>query len=336
MVAYGFGDEAWKYGGDVSFNLTKKNDLKVMAIYYKDVRESGGTSFYRDDDPLSSERRRHYMVENMDKVENMAAAVSFYALKYLDVRAAFSRNSRLVTTAYQYQNPETDALENDFQFAELKLGFKYAFRQRYVEVFGHEVALETPYPILWVNFTQAFDGFAGGNYAYHKVDFKVTKSFLTRKFGEPTITIVGGWATGNAPYPVLYDGHGSYQSIVPLEAANSFQTMRMNEFLSNRYVALYYSHRLGMLKLNPYRSTPEFYLLTNIGFGSLDHPERHMNYDFKTMEKGYFESGLSIRNLYKIKGVLGFGLAGFYRYGPYALQKFGDDAAVKITVDFSL
>ena len=336
--AYGFGDKAFKYGGDVSFKLTKKNDLTLSALYFNDVRESASTQFYLDNDPLSSERRRHFMVSNMDKVENKEVALSFYTLKYLDVRAAFSSSVHTVTTPYRYikNNPEMENERDEFHFTELKFGFKYAFRQKYVEILGNKVALETRYPVIWLNYTRGINNLGGGDFAYDKIDFKATKSWLTRKFGQPTITITGGWATGDTPYPVLYNGNGSYEPVIPLEAANSFQTMRLNEFLSDRYIALYYSHKLGMLKLNPYRSTPEFYLLTNIGFGSLSHPERHQNYDFKTMEKGYYESGLSIRNLYKLKGVFGFGLAGFYRYGPYAFNKFVDDVAVKITLDFTL
>jgi hypothetical protein len=111
--------------------------------------------------------------------------------------------------------------------------------------------------------------------------------------------------------------------------------MELNEFLSDRFAALYYSHSLGRIKINPRRSTPEFLLVTNIGWGELQHPERHQNIEYKTMEKGYYESGLSIRDLYKSAGIIGLGVAGFYRYGPYARGRQIDNIAVKLTFNVS-
>jgi hypothetical protein len=48
-----------------------------------------------------------------------------------------------------------------------------------------------------------------------------------------------------------------------------------------------------------------------------------MNY--KTLNKGYFESGIEFNQIYK-----GFGLSGFYRYGPNQLPHFGDNLSIKL------
>jgi hypothetical protein len=253
------------------------------------------------------------------------------------LRIAFGKNIKETTTSYLYQPQIADVTDPQriFHFAEMKIGLKYSFREKYVEVLGNRVSVGSKYPVIWFNYTQGFDGVAGGNYNYKKFDFKLYKSWLIRGFGKPSIVVRGGYATGDIPYSNLYNGHGSYDIRVPLEAVNSFQTMRTNEFLSSRYLALYFSHNFGIIKLNPRRSTPEFVFITNIGFGDLDHPERHLDYPFKTMGKGYFESGLSIRKLVKIKGLLGFGVGAYYRYGPYGNEYFSDNIAVKMTLDFS-
>ena len=72
---------------------------------------------------------------------------------------------------------------------------------------------------------------------------------------------------------------------------------------------------------------------TNIGIGTLDKPEKHLNIDFNTMEKGYFESGLLINNIIDLK-VYNLGLGVFYRYGPYSLEKTFDNFAFKFTMVF--
>lgn len=335
--AWAFGDKEFKYGGDLALNLVKKNDVRLSFLYYKDLVEAGSTEFFQDNNPMTSERRRRFVIENFDRVENMEGALSFYFLKYLDARIAFSKNTKETTTSYRYQPQDADVTDPQriFHFAEMKIGLKYSFREKYVEVLGNRVSVGSKYPVIWFNYTQGFDAVAGGDYNYQKFDFKLYKSWLIRGFGKPSIVVKGGYATGNIPYSNLYNGHGSYDIRVPLEAVNSFQTMRTNEFLSSRYLALYFSHNFGIIKLNPRRSTPEFVFITNIGFGDLDHPERHLDYPFKTMEKGYFESGLSIRKLVKIKGLLGFGVGAYYRYGPYGNEYFSDNIAVKMTLDFS-
>lgn len=335
--AWGTRDREFKFGGSLDLHLSKKNDLTLSLLGREDVVESGNLEFYLDNNPLSTERRRRNMVGNMDKLRMAEGAVSFYMLKYLDVRMALSRSSREVTTSYRYlaQNPELEGPQDVFQLAEWKIGLRYAFREQYVEILGNRISRGTPYPQVWFNLTRGFNNL-GGDYAYTKTDVKIRQSFLIRGIGRPSILLVAGRVNGDAPYPLLYNGNGSYEPRLPLEASGSFQTMRMNEFLSDRYLSLFYEHNLGVLKLNPRRSTPEFILLQNIGFGDLGSPERHLDYPFETMEQGFFESGLAIRNLYKINGIFGFGLAGFYRYGPYRLESSGQNIAIKLSLGFSL
>jgi hypothetical protein len=58
----------------------------------------------------------------------------------------------------------------------------------------------------------------------------------------------------------------------------------------------------------------------------MDHPESHLNFNYKTLEKGFFESGVEFNQIYK-----GFGLTGFFRYGPYAFSKIEDNISLKIS-----
>jgi hypothetical protein len=51
------------------------------------------------------------------------------------------------------------------------------------------------------------------------------------------------------------------------------------------------------------------------------------------MEKGYYESGLLINNLFNM-GLYNIGVGVFYRYGPYALSETKDNFAYKVTVVF--
>ena len=83
---------------------------------------------------------------------------------------------------------------------------------------------------------------------------------------------------------------------------------------------------------------PEFALSQNIGFGWLDHPERYRYVNvsqepYKTMDLGYYESGLLINNLVNLK-LYTIGIGAFYRWGPYSMNNTWDNFAGKITVIF--
>jgi hypothetical protein len=107
--------------------------------------------------------------------------------------------------------------------------------------------------------------------------------------------------------------------------------MRMNEFLSNRYVALYFSHNFGELLVRTRYFSPEIVLATNMAFGNLNNTSQHYNVDFNTMEKGYYESGVLMHGLLDLS-FYKMGVGVFYRWGPYGFDNIADNFAYKFTV----
>ena len=71
-----------------------------------------------------------------------------------------------------------------------------------------------------------------------------------------------------------------------------------------------------------------------MGIGYLNSSLRHKNATFKTMEKGFFESGFVLDNLIKT-GFTGLGLGCYYRYGAYAFKDPKDNLAVKMSLTIS-
>jgi hypothetical protein len=111
--------------------------------------------------------------------------------------------------------------------------------------------------------------------------------------------------------------------------------MRSNEFLSSKYIALFFQQDFQKNIIRWGKFQPNLILLTNIGWGTLAHPELQINSPTKSMDKGYFESGFLLNNLLakKFFGVarLGLGAGAFYRYGPYAFSNPIDNLSLKVT-----
>ena len=115
---------------------------------------------------------------------------------------------------------------------------------------------------------------------------------------------------------------------ITIAGKNSFETMYFNEFFSSEFVMLQFKHGFKRVELFK-KVKPSLVLVTRIAWGNLEHPERHMGIDYKTLDRGFFESGIELNQIYK-----GFGLTGFYRYGPNQLPRLEDNIAVKLSFVF--
>ncbi|MCK9617295.1 MAG: DUF5686 and carboxypeptidase regulatory-like domain-containing protein [Lentimicrobiaceae bacterium] len=336
---YGFADQTAKYGGEASWLLHRKTDLKLTASYINDLSEAASCNTFSGEKLLADESFRNYLIKKFDRTENKQLSLDFLWLKYLRTNVSITQRYLFPTYPYAFSRhkPGYSILNlTDFHFTEVSLRLRYAYHEKFLQNIHGKISLGTQYPIVWLQFTRGFDNFLHGEYPYGKVDIKIEKSFFTKYIGTTSFTLMAGLVQGDVPYSILYNGHGSYHPFT-LYAPCSFATMRMNEFAADRYAALYVTHNFGKLLLGTqkYLINPEFELATGIGFGELKDESFHRDVQVNSFEKGYYESGLLINkildlNLYS----LGFGF--FYRYGHYSFEKTEDNAAWKLTLQFPL
>lgn len=333
---YGFKDKAFKYGGDLQLNLYRKWELEVDLAYLNDLTETSGVTFF-DEKPtfFKPEYFRNFLVKSMNNTISYKGSIGFRALKYLKVNLGLDKNSKQVTNDYQYNigDDNVNVYINQFDFTEVQFGFRYAYGEKIVQNMRKRISMGTKYPILWFQYTRGIRGFLGGDFNYNRFDFKMEDSFYIKYFGETSYKLILGYTDADIPYTNLYNGHGAYR-VFTIFAPNSFATMRMNEFLSNKYIALYLTHNFGKLLFQANKFKPEFAIATNIGFGSLDNEESHYNIDYQTMELGYYESGLQINNLLNLR-IYNLGIACYYRYGPYGFANGWDNVGAKFTLNFN-
>jgi hypothetical protein len=182
------------------------------------------------------------------------------------------------------------------------------------------------------NYIRGFKDFLNGEFAYNRYELKIKKSFFMKDLGTTYLQFQGGYIDGNLPYCNLFNGIGSYLPYT-IECPNSFGTMRMNEFLSNRYAALFFTHSFGKLLFRFKKFTPEPAVCTNVCIGNLNNPENHYNVVINNLSKGYIESGLLVNSILRT-GLYGIGVGAFYRYGYYYLPGFHNDMAYKAVLTF--
>ncbi len=337
-AAYGFKDKAWKYGADGTLFFDRFSDFKLKAGFYDDVDEAGSsTPFDQVRKLVNPERFREMLVARMDHTRCYEGMISSRLLKYMTLGAGISVYNRVPLYDYQYRLSSSENItitSSDFSFTETNLSVRYAYGEKFLRNSHSAISLGTSFPVIQFSAAHGFNGLLRGQYEYNRYDLKISKSMFIKYIGTTSITLRAGFIDRDIPYVNLYNARASYMSF-SLYSPGSFSTMRMNEFTSDRYATLFISHNFGKLLFRSKYLNPQPELITNLGIGSLSHPENHLKDGIRGFEKGYFESGVAINRILQLSAAH-IGFAWFYRYGPYALPSNNENMAWKIALQFVL
>lgn len=338
-VAYGYKDSIMKYGFDAKINLVKNSkDYFIKALYSKDLSEPGKTQYFYTKYNFT----RNTMTYRMDYTEQKEVSLNFRAFNYLTAGIAYNESFRIPRYDYIFLPDRNDSTETliGFRSSEIRIKGRYAYKEKMIQTFGQMLSDGTKYPVVYFAFTKGLKGLgAFANYDYDKVSVGIEKSFLVKNFGRTKFLLEGGYLRGNVPYSYLFNGNGSANKGNYIYVDNTFQTMGLYEFVSDKYVNLFASHDFGSLLFKRPKFQPQLVVFTNLGYGSLDHPEQHKNLALKTMEKGYYESGLLVNNIVRINyyniAYLGLGAGAFMRYGYYSSPKTEKNISYKFSLVIS-
>jgi hypothetical protein len=334
-IGYGTRDQVVKYGLNGKWVVDKHLEFTLYSSIYNDLKESGGVNFSFDRTQFSTESLRKYRLTILDRVMGHSYEASIKPIRYLYLSTAINLEDLHPTYYYQYK----EAYKSQYQFAEFKLGLKVAFGEQFIKSPQNKFDLPPKYPILWLEYKKGLNDVLFGDYDYNKWDLKLQYSLKKPGIGKQSIQITGGIAKGDLPYSKLYNMEGSWRTF-SVVVHNSFESMQYNEFLSDKYFAIHFAQDLGkkLLFERPWIA-PGIEILHNFGIGSLKNKEQHQGISFKTMEKGYFESGVFVYDLFTLRTLglkTGVGTGIFARYGPYAKDKFIDNFVYKLGLSFNL
>ena len=336
--AYGFKDRQWKYGGDLTIKPFYGRDFHLKASYSNDLSETGGVAFNGQSQGFSTESSRLFFADRMDRTERFAGEVMTRVGSSLKLWIGTERALRVNDIGYQYREQLGEGItryRNDFLTGAITFHLRWAFREKLARLPDRELALGSKYPVLYVHAMRAMKGLWEGEWDTWRLDAMVEKTFRIRLVGNLSVRVLGGVADANAPMAFLYNLRGTSSAKFPLSVDNTFQTMLPNEFLADRYVEIHLRHSFGKLLVKSKYFNPQPALLSSAAFGDISHPENHSGLTFTSLRQGYFESGVVIDNLLK-SGLSSLGAGVFYRYGPYALEKTGDNIMFKFTIAYAL
>ncbi len=282
------------------------------------------------------------MILYLNSVERIGLAYNLRPARFTQLSIFANRENRNPTYLYAFDDTGLDT-HTTFVVSEVGLNMRFLFNETITKIGGLKIITGNSFPYIRARISKAVKNLAGGEYNFTKADIRIKQIINTIGLGKTSLYLNVGKVWGdNIPYSYLNFGNAfklENKNNISVFATGYFQTMRLYEFTSDTYGQVTLEHNFGSL-FNAFKGVfkPELVIVQNVAYGSLRNVNAHQGVEIKTLEKGYFESGLVLNNLIRLDSKLywiGYGAGVFYRYGPYALPNDKDNFVFTLSTSIS-
>jgi hypothetical protein len=338
-TGYGTGDHAWKYGGNLTFTTHARTNTRIRFSFRQDLEEPGNLLYFKQNDHvLSGQSLRNLYASRMDSLREWKFSFTTRPIPSLQADA-WLLNEERQPALYDLAYPP-GPVRRKYINTEAGIGLRFTRGENYTSIGRSKLPTGIARTQLMVQLTKGLQGVLQGELAYTRVALQFNQSFRLKKLGLTSLELDANHISGPVPYSYLFNAKASGGQNRSLYVANTFQTVGIYEFAASRSVSLFLQHNFENLLLKPRNPAfrPEFILVQNISFGNVSPQTAKTNIPFKTAEKGLFETGLQVNNIYRVNirlFYLGIGGGVFYRYGPYALPGARDNYIIKTGISIS-
>jgi len=333
--AYGFRDQAWKYGSSAGLRLHRDGEWELGLLARRDVVEPGQSQFREE---VGTTDLRSYAAARMDSIDEFKGWMRLRFLTYATLKTGLAYTRRDPAYVYAWRRQPGETAQPAFAQLAWQGQLRYAYREELVEVFGRRVSRGSRFPVVRVAWELGQARWQQSAFEYLRLEGQLTQRLRSR-LGDTRLTLEAGWVRGEVPASLLFYGSGARSPEVWLVAPDFFQTMPPYAFLRDRYTQGFVRHTMAAPLWRGMFSQPRLSLFQGVGWGRLSQPEQHEGVAFRSMEKGYFESGLLLDQLLRLNylNVMYLGLGGgvFYAYGPYQAAAWQDNLVGKVSLTFS-
>lgn len=306
-LAYGFGDERFKYNLKLRYNITPQKRGMLTAYYNYDIEQIGqaptaasmGTSFvtFLSTAPF----------DKLTFVQKTGVSLEKDVKKDLILYGALEwKNYTPLGLATYQQLSGFDTIQvSQLTATELTTRIRWTKDEEFLSGSFDRTALRSPYPILSFQGIFGFKDVLRSNYRYQKYEFQFEHNTQLGVLGRMRYGFTLGYINGTAAYPLLKVHEGN-QSLWLL--TSTFNMVNFIEFISDRYVIGFAENRWEGLFFDriPLLKASKIRLITTerIMLGSLSpkHNQAFIIPDFVRPFNGvpYVEVGIGIENIFKV------------------------------------
>ena len=332
--AYGTKDGFFKGMLSNSVKLDKKTETWLGLSYKDDVSEIANTGFEIDKKAFKIYDPRPF---NISTFYNHETWRGFMETKFIPkTEAIFQITQSFIEPKFKYQFLNNDHLYTNFRTTLFTVSVQWNPFSKYMQTPNGKIEIEKKYPKFTFQISKSIPNLWKNDFDFGKIDFRLDYHKKFNSNHKFLFLAKAQYAFGDVPLTHLYNHSPNNLTKERLlqrltfAGHESFETMYFNEFFSSKLAFFQLEHQFPKLEISR-QVKPVFSIVSRYGIGTLDHKEKHLDFSFKTLEKGFMESGFELNQIFK-----GIGFNAFYRYGPNQLARFEDNLAIKLSVQINL
>lgn len=332
--AYGTKDGMFKGSLGAALKINKQANSWLGISYTDDVKEIASTSFSIEKKPFKIYDPRPI---NISTFYNYLSWKGYYETKQIPkTESIWELSHSEIAPKFNYTFLQNDKLYTSYVMTTAMVSLQWSPFSDFMLTPTGRIEIEKRFPKFTFQYTQSLGRLWDNDFNFSKFDFKTEyeKKYLSGQ--KTSLLLQAGYALGDVPLTHLYNTSPNnitketiFQRIT-FSGKNSFETMFFNEFFSNKYAMFQFKHAFNRVTLFK-KIKPSLVIVSRMAWGDLDNPEQHLGLGFKTLNKGFFESGIELNQIFN-----GLGLTTFFRYGPNQLPKIEDNIAVKLSYVLNL
>jgi hypothetical protein len=327
--AYGTKDGVFKYNLGMATRVGKFSNTWIGVSYTDDVREIASTTFAIDKKSFKIYDPRPLNISTFYK---HASWKTFIETKIIPkTESIWELSHTTVDPKFDYVYNLNGKPYNNYTLTTAMVSLRWNPFSEYMQTPTGRIEVEKRFPKFTFQYTQTLSKVWNNDFDFGKIDFKTEYEKKHLNGQKTSLLFEADYAFGDVPLTHLYNtspNNITKETIlkrITFAGKNSFETMFFNEFFSSEFAYFQFKHGFKRIPLFK-KVKPSLVLVSRMAWGNLKNPNQHLGLEFKTLNNGFFESGIELNQLYK-----GLGLTGFYRYGPNQLNKFEDNIAVKLS-----
>lgn len=235
--AYGFGDEQFKYGFLIRYNITPKKRGMLSTYYSKDIEQIGQSPTAAAVGSTFSSIFRTGPLDKLTMVSKIGINLEKDIKKDFILYGGFEWKEYVPLGKANYIKFNStsglfDTL-NKITTSEFIARIRWAKNEEFVGGSFDRSSVGTRYPILSIQGIFGVKDLFGGNYNYQKIEFQMEHSVPIGILGRIRYGFSVGGVFGTAAYPFLkvHEGSQSYWLYT-----NAFNRMSFFEFISDQYI----------------------------------------------------------------------------------------------------
>jgi hypothetical protein len=332
--AYGTKDGVFKSQLGSAFRISKNTDSWISGSFTDDIIEFADLTLIADSKKFKLYDPRPF---NLSTFYNHQSYELTFESKFISkIETTFKLSRSRINPLFDYEFIAPSKSYKIYNLTLATLSLEWSPNSRFLQAPQEILEVEKGFPKIILQVSHTIPNVLSENIEFTKIDARVYQEKKHLSGQKTTFLLQGGISLGNAPLSHLYSvapnnlDREVILSRITFANKTSFETMYFNEFYSDRYSLFQLKHYFNKFQISK-SIKPILVVGSKVAFGGFSHPENHQGITFKTMEKGFYESGFELQNIFK-----GFGLSTYYRYGPYQLSTFDQNIAIKLSFTLNL